>query len=214
MKDPLQLGVLSYLGYGAPGAIRTHTGALLRGLPLPLGYGGLGATAVVEQGNGRALINREGKEATVPALLRLSTPDFADGGRIPERCSKDGGNAIPTLEWTQPPPDTAELAILVEDPDTPVGTWIHWVAAGISPQTRRIEGRPPNGTVEGRNDFNEVGYGGPQPPPGDGVHRYFFQLYALRTPSGLENGCTADELRRVVIGNELARGVLIGTFER
>jgi Raf kinase inhibitor-like YbhB/YbcL family protein len=151
----------------------------------------------------------------VPALLRLSRPDFADGEPIPEPFSKDGGNAIPTLEWSDPPAGTVELAILVEDPDTPVGTWVHWVAAGIDPRTRRIEGgAPPAGTVEGGNDFKESGYGGPQPPPGDGVHRYFFQLYALQAPTGLSNGCSADDLRRAVIGNERARGVLIGTFER
>jgi Raf kinase inhibitor-like YbhB/YbcL family protein len=151
----------------------------------------------------------------VPPLLRLSSPDFADGDRIPEPFSKDGGNRIPTLEWNDPPQGTVELAFLVEDPDTPAGTWIHWVAAGIDPRTRRIEGgRLPAGTVEGGNDFKETGYGGPQPPPGDGAHRYFFQLYALRTPTGLANGCSADDLRRAVIGNELARGVLIGTFER
>jgi Raf kinase inhibitor-like YbhB/YbcL family protein len=150
----------------------------------------------------------------MPALLRLSSPEFADLERIPERFCKDGRNEIPTLEWNDPPDGTVELAILVEDPDTPVGTWIHWVAAGIDPQTRRISGQAPAGTVEGGNDFKESGYCGPQPPPGDGVHRYFFQLYALKAPTGLTNGCTADELRRAVIGNELARGVLIGTFER
>jgi Raf kinase inhibitor-like YbhB/YbcL family protein len=150
----------------------------------------------------------------MPALLRLSSPDFADLQRIPERFSKDGGNEIPTLEWNAPPEGTVELAILIEDPDTPVGTWIHWVAAGIDPQTRRISRQAPAGIVEGGNDFKGSGYGGPQPPPGDGVHRYFFQLFALKSRTGLSNGCTADDLRRAVIGNELARGVLIGTFER
>jgi Raf kinase inhibitor-like YbhB/YbcL family protein len=159
----------------------------------------------------------EGRErsAFVPALLRLSSPDFADCDRIPKRNSKDGGNVIPTLRWNDPPEGTVELAILVEDPDTPVGTWIHWVAAGIDPRTRGIEGgKLPAGTVEGGNDFDESGYGGPQPPPGDGVHRYFFTLYALRRATGLADGCTADDLRRAVIGNELARGVLVGTYER
>ncbi len=151
----------------------------------------------------------------MPALLRLSSPHFADGDRIPEPSSKDGGNAIPTLEWNDPPEGTVELAILVEDPDTPVGTWIHWVAAGIDPRSRHIEGgKLPDGTVEGGNDFGESGYGGPQPPPGDGVHRYVFSLYALKEPTGLRAGCTADDLRRAVIGKELARGVLVGTFER
>ncbi len=150
----------------------------------------------------------------MPALLRLSSPDFPDGERIPERNSKDGGNIIPTLEWNAPPEGTVELAILCDDPDTPVGTWVHWVAAGIDPQTRRVDGALPAGAVEGGNDFKESGYGGPQPPPGDGVHRYFFRLYALKSPTGLPNGCTADDLRRAVVGNELATGVLIGIFER
>jgi Raf kinase inhibitor-like YbhB/YbcL family protein len=154
------------------------------------------------------------KGTTVPALLRLSSPHFRDGEPIPEQFSKDGGNAIPTLEWNAPPEGTVELVILCDDPDTPVGTWVHWVAAGIDPQTRRIEGELPAGSVEGGNDFKESGYGGPQPPPGDGVHRYFFHIYALRAPSGLSAGATADDLRRAVVGNELARGVLIGTFER
>ena len=151
----------------------------------------------------------------MPALLRLTSPDFADGARIPGRHSLDGGNAIPTLEWNDPPEGTVELAILVEDPDTPVGTWIHWVAAGINPKTRSIkDGALPEGAVEGPNDFDEHGYGGPQPPPGDGVHRYFFNLYALKQPTGLAAGCTAAQLRTAVADTELARGVLIGTFER
>ena len=139
----------------------------------------------------------------MPALLRLSSPDFGDGESIPERSSKDGGNAIPVLEWNAPPEGTAELVILCDDPDTPVGTWVHWVAAGIDPQNRRIEGQLPGDAVEGRNDFNESSYGGRQPPPGDGVHRY-----SSSTRCGSRAGsprCTADDLRRAVVGKELAR---------
>jgi Raf kinase inhibitor-like YbhB/YbcL family protein len=151
----------------------------------------------------------------VPALLRLSSPDFDDYAPIPERCAHHRDNAVPTLEWNDPPEGTVELVILCEDPDTPVGTWVHWVAAGIDPAARGIEGgKLPDGTVEGPNDFGEDGYGGPEPPVGDGVHRYFFQLYALKQPSGLTAGATADDLRRAVIGKEAARGVLVGTFER
>ena len=134
----------------------------------------------------RNLTLRE-KGALVPALLRLSSPDFADGEPIPERSSKDGGNAIPILEWTTPP-EGAELAILCDDPDTPVGTWVHWVAAGIDPQTRRIEGQLPGGAVEGANDFKESGYGGPQPPPGDGVHRTISTSTPCGSPAGSPPG--------------------------
>jgi Raf kinase inhibitor-like YbhB/YbcL family protein len=150
----------------------------------------------------------------VPALLRLSSADFDDGAPIPERCAHHKDNQIPTLQWSQVPEGTVELAVLVEDPDTPVGTWDHWVIAGIDPSTPGIEGKVPDGAVEGHNDFDEDGYGGPEPPPGDGVHRYFFQLYALKERSGLSAGATGDDLRRAVIGKEIARGVLIGTFER
>jgi Raf kinase inhibitor-like YbhB/YbcL family protein len=151
----------------------------------------------------------------VPALLRLSSPDFDDGGRIPERCAHHKDNQIPTLQWSEAPEGTVEFAILMEDPDTPIGTYDHWVIAGIDPSTRSIEGgKLPDGAVEGPNDFGEDGYGGPEPPVGDGVHRYLFNLYALKEPSGLSAGATADDLRRAVIGKEIARGVLIGTFER
>jgi Raf kinase inhibitor-like YbhB/YbcL family protein len=175
---------------------------------------GASAWALVLYGQTSANLTPREKGKLVPALLRLSSPDFGDGEPIPEPSSKDGGNYIPTLHWNAPPEGTVELAILCDDPDTPVGTWVHWVAAGIDPQTRRIEGQLPGGAIEGANDFKESGYGGPQPPPGDGVHRYFFYLYALREPSGLAAGCTADDLRRAVVGKELARGVLIGTFVR
>jgi len=156
-----------------------------------------------------------GKDTHVPALLRLSSPDFDDYAPIPERCAHHKDNQIPTLQWSDPPEGTVELAILVDDPDTPVGTWDHWAIAGIDPSTRGIEsGKPPAGAVEGTNGYGEIGYGGPEPPVGDGVHRYLFNLYALREPSGLSAGASADDLRRAVVGTEIARAVLIGTFER
>jgi Raf kinase inhibitor-like YbhB/YbcL family protein len=151
----------------------------------------------------------------MPALLRLSSPDFEDGAPIPERCAHHKDNQIPTLQWSDVPEGTVELAILLEDPDTPVGTWDHWAIAGIDPAIRSIEGgKTPEGAVEGRNDFGEDGYGGPEPPPGDGVHRYFFNLYALKEPSGFSAGAPANDLRRAVVGKEIARGVMVGTFER
>jgi hypothetical protein len=97
------------------------------------------------------------KGKLVPALLRLSSPDFGDGEPIPERSSKDGGNDIPILQWNAPPEGTVELAILCDDPDTPVGTWVHWVAAGIDPQTRRIEGQLPGGRDRGRQRLQGIG---------------------------------------------------------
>jgi Raf kinase inhibitor-like YbhB/YbcL family protein len=148
-------------------------------------------------------------------LIGLSSHDFEAGGTIPERFSVDGGNAVPTLHWDGMPEGTAELAVLCEDPDTGVGTWVHWLVAGIDPSNHEIVGGAlPAGAVQGINDFGECGYGGPQPVPGTGAHRYFFVLYALMSRTGLRQGFEADELRRAVIGNELARGVLLGTFER
>jgi phosphatidylethanolamine-binding protein (PEBP) family uncharacterized protein len=149
----------------------------------------------------------------VPALLRLSSPDFGDGEPIPEQSSKDGGNAIPNLEWNPPPEGSTELVILCDDPDTPVGTWVHWVAAGIDPQTRRIEGQLPgarsraattstNPATAGRSRHRATVCTGTSAPSSRCGSR------------GLAAGCTAEELRHAVVGKELARGVLIGTFER
>jgi Raf kinase inhibitor-like YbhB/YbcL family protein len=93
------------------------------------------------------------------------------------------------VEWAHVPAGTAELALICEDPDAPSGTFVHWVLAGISPDsTEIVEDQVPETAVVGRNGFGELGWGGPQPPIGDEPHRYFFHLYAVDRPLGLRQG--------------------------
>jgi Raf kinase inhibitor-like YbhB/YbcL family protein len=108
-----------------------------------------------------------------------------------------------------------ELAVLCEDPDAPRGTFSHWVLAGLQPTAPGLaEGEHPAGVVEGRNDFGEEGYSGPQPPVGDDPHRYLFQVFAASAPLSLVTGASAEDLRRALEGKELASGTLVGTYQR
>lgn len=111
------------------------------------------------------------------------------------------------------PEDAVSLALIVDDPDAPVGTFTHWLAWGINPEDRRLaEGeRAPR---EGRNDFREVGYRGPCPPRGHGSHRYFFRLYALASEPAVPSGASRRELERAIADNVLAVAELVGTYER
>ena len=110
------------------------------------------------------------------------------------------------------PADAVSLALIVDDPDAPVGTFTHWLAWGISPQAVGLpEGaRAP---VEGRNDFRELGYRGPCPPRGHGVHRYFFRLYALASEPAVAPGASRKELERAIEGQVLAVAELVGTYQ-
>ncbi|MBX6390777.1 MAG: YbhB/YbcL family Raf kinase inhibitor-like protein [Frankia sp.] len=120
--------------------------------------------------------------------MRLTSLDFADNARIPQRNARRGENQPPTLTWSPPPLGTAELELVMEDPDAPRGTFVHWVVTGIPPSTTSLEpGRLPAGAVEGRNSFGAIGYDGPQPPPGD-AHHYVFHLIAAHHPLGLWSG--------------------------
>ncbi len=149
------------------------------------------------------------------ATIELRSPAFSDHATIPTRYTKDGEDLSPPLEWSGVPEGTAELAILCEDPDAPRRTFIHWVVSGIDPSvTALAEGEVPETAVEGRNDYGDIGYGGPLPPPGDPAHRYFFRIFAASEPLGLSPGGTADDLRRALEGRELARGTIVGLYQR
>lgn len=145
--------------------------------------------------------------------IDLTSPAFDDGGIIPERHTKDGDDAFPPLRWTGVPANTAELALLVRDPDAPGGTFTHWIVANLDPGLTRLDaGELPELAVEGRNDFGDVGYGGPEPPAGDPPHRYVFQLLALRQTSGLSHGASYQQFHDAIQGKELARGELVGRY--
>ena len=113
------------------------------------------------------------------------------------------------------PANTAELALLVRDPDAPSGTFTHWIVANLDPGLTSLDpGELPELAVEGRNDFGDVGYGGPEPPAGDPPHRYVFQLLALRQSSGLTHGVGYQQFHDAVQGKEMARGELVGRYGR
>ena len=147
--------------------------------------------------------------------IELRSPAFSDHAPIPHRFSLDGENLSPALEWIGVPEGAAELALLCEDPDAPGGTFVHWVVAGLDPSLSGLpEGQVPPGAVEGANDYGGTGYGGPRPPVGDPAHRYFFRLYAVAEPLGVPPGASGEDLRNAMEGKELARGTLVGTYQR
>lgn len=149
--------------------------------------------------------------AEQPFALRSDA--FEHGQPIPARHTCEGVGVSPRLTWTQPPEQTRALALVVDDPDAPRGTFTHWLAWGIDPGAGGLaEGEP--APREGRNDFGGTGYGGPCPPPGHGPHRYSFRLVALDTELELAAGAAKQELERALEGHVLATAELVGTYER
>lgn len=154
-----------------------------------------------------------GKEARKMANLMISSSAFADKAEIPSRFTCDGQDVSPPLAFEAVPPGTKSLALIMDDPDAPGGTWVHWVAWNIPPQTRDIkENSLPTGTSQGLNDWKRNRYGGPCPP--SGIHRYFFKLYALDTTLNLPPATTKTDLERAMEGHLLGQGQLMGTYRR
>ena len=145
----------------------------------------------------------------------LTTSAFAAGERIPRRHTGEGEDVSPDLAWEGAPDGTRELALICDDPDAPVPQpWVHWVLYKI-PADRTSLGEGGNGGgEEGITGWGEPGYRGPMPPPGHGVHRYFFKLYALDQPVNLAPGASKEELLAAIEGHTLAEAELIGTYER
>jgi Raf kinase inhibitor-like YbhB/YbcL family protein len=147
------------------------------------------------------------------AGLEITSGAFDHGGSIPPRHSCEGENVSPPLSWAGVPDGTRSLALIVDDPDAPVGTFTHWLAWGIDPGAGGLadgEAAP----REGRNGFGTVGYSGPCPPPGHGRHRYFFRLQALDVELDLEAGAVREDLERALGGHVLESAELMGGYER
>lgn len=145
--------------------------------------------------------------------LSISSTAFKYGEAIPARYSCDGNDTSPPLLIGAPPQHTSTLALILDDPDAPVGTWVHWVVWNIPAETRDIhENSLPSGANQGKNSWKRNSYGGPCPP--SGTHRYFFRIYALDTALNLGQATTKDDLERAMQGHILAGGELMGTYRR
>ena len=151
--------------------------------------------------------------------IEITSSAFAEGQPIPSKHTCDDKDLSPPLAWTSVPPEAKSLALIADDPDAPVGTWVHWVLYDLSPTATQLsEGLDKSqyvlgGAKQGINDFRRLGYGGPCPPPGK-PHRYFFKLYALDKMLDLKPGLAKKDLLKVMEGHILAEGQLMGTYQR
>jgi len=151
--------------------------------------------------------------------LELKIPAFENGGFIPRQFTGQGDDKSPALEWQNAPEGTKSFALINDDPDAPGMTWVHWVIFNIPTDKKTLaeavstKGELPDGTRQGINDFGQIGYGGPMPPPGK-AHRYFFKLYALDCMLELKSGITKSELLKAMQGHILAQTELVGLYKR
>ncbi len=150
--------------------------------------------------------------------IKIKSAAFVPGGKIPGKYTCDGMDISPPLAWTSGPGGTKTFALICDDPDAPMGTWVHWVLFNLPADIIELrENVPPereleSGAKQGMNDFRKIGYGGPCPP--GGTHRYYFKLYVLDTEINLEAGATKSELLKAMEGHILAEGQLMGRYER
>ena len=146
----------------------------------------------------------------------LTSVAFKEGAAIPFQYTCDGRNLSPPLAWTAPPADTKSFALISDDPDAPVGTWVHWIVYNVPatlralPEAVPVDAQLADGTRQGKTDFGRTGYGGPCPPIGR--HRYFFKLYALDTVLSLAPGATKAQLEAEMKNHVLAQTQLMGTY--
>ncbi len=151
--------------------------------------------------------------------FRLESTAFKNGGSIPKKCACDGEDISPPLTWADAPSGTKSFALICEDPDAPIMTWIHWIIYGISAETRELKERLSTqetldeGIMQGTNSWRRPGYGGPC-PPGKTTHRYFFKLYALDTMPKLRPGEGKKGLEKAMRGHILAETQLMGLYSR
>jgi len=155
--------------------------------------------------------------------LTLTSEAFEANATVPRKYTGDGQDTSPPLTWSDLPPGTKELALIVDDPDAPTPQpWVHWVLyaipsdllglpEGIAPALRVSE---PAALLQGKNSWGHVGYGGPAPPKGHGLHHYHFKLYALDMSLNVDPGASKATVMEAIAGHVLAEGDLIGTYQR
>jgi hypothetical protein len=150
--------------------------------------------------------------------FEITSTAFAPQASIPQEYTCDGQDSSPPLSWSEPPHGTESFALICDDPDAPVGTWVHWVLFNIPAGQRSLPENVPaqdqlsDGSLHGRNSWRRRDYGGPCPP--SGTHRYFFKLYALDTMLALKAGATKKSILSAMEGHILAQAELVGTYSR
>jgi len=145
------------------------------------------------------------------AKMKITSSAFQEGGDIPSKFSRDGGNVNPPLRIEGTPENAKSLVLIVDDPDAPVGLFTHWLVWNIDPKTTEIpEKSLPKGAVQGTNDYPNLGYGGPQPP--SGTHRYYFKIFALDQTLDLPSGAKRQELDKAMNGHIIAQGQSMGRY--
>ncbi len=154
-------------------------------------------------------------KGVTPESITVSSSTFASNGPIPAANTCDGAGQSPELSWTALPSSAKTIAIIMDDPDAPMGTFTHWILWNIAPDTRQL-GVGGNGGLAGgmagTNDFGEVGYGGPCPPKGK-LHHYHVKVYGLDAKLSLKQSDKRSDLDKAMSGHVVAQGELVGTFE-
>ncbi|WP_225896402.1 YbhB/YbcL family Raf kinase inhibitor-like protein [Amazonocrinis nigriterrae] len=150
--------------------------------------------------------------------MKLESTAFDANGLIPAKYTCDGADISPPLIWDEVPKGTQSIVLIVDDPDAPGGTFVHWVVYDIPATIRQLPEKIaavkplPDGGVQGKNDFGKLGYGGPCPP--SGIHRYFFKIYALDQELSLPAGATKNQILTAIESHILAKADLIGRYKR
>jgi Raf kinase inhibitor-like YbhB/YbcL family protein len=171
------------------------------------------STTTTAQPSATSISESESTATEATMSLTLTSDAFANGQSIPAKYSCVGKNISPALAWNEPPAGTQSFALIVDDPDAPAGTWVHWVLFNIPVSTLSLdESMDTSAMSAGRNSSGKMSYDGPCPP--SGTHRYFFKLYALDSTLSLSPGATKEQLLAAMKGHILAQGELMGTFSK
>lgn len=158
------------------------------------------------------------EEGGLPMKISVTSSAFKEGEMIPSKYTCDGDDISPPIDWLGVPAEAKSIAMISDDPDAPMGTWVHWVIFNIPPQAKGLSENVPakesleDGSIQGVNDSHKIGYGGPCPP--SGVHRYYFKVYALDVSLQLKPGITKKALESAMKGHILAEGQLMGRYRR
>jgi hypothetical protein len=183
-----------------------------------------GADSLATENTTETIDTTKYEERSKDMALTITSSVFEHGKRIPVKYTCDGESVSPPLSWAGVPDSAKSLVLISDDPDAPMGTWVHWVVYDIPPT---ITGFPENipqvkdladikgkelAGKQGRNSGGRIGYGPPCPP--SGTHRYFFKLYALDTMLGMKSGATKSDILQAMEGHVIAEVELMGLYSR